>query len=205
MENGLFFESSGLYGHSYLVKYDINNNLLQKTNLPKTLFAEGLASNKEHLVLLTWKAQKALKIDLHSLELISEFPIKGEGWGLTHTGKHWVMSNGSNTLIYRDNHTFKEVKRIEVTGLGMDWRNINELEFAHGLIWANIWQTSLIIAIEPNTGAVKYQYDLSFLVANNTQRPWHESLNGIAYDTSQSAFWITGKHWRNRYLVQFRL
>lgn len=42
-------------------------------------------------------------------------------------------------------------------------KRINELEFVNGYIYANIWQTSTVIKIDPSTGIVAKTYDMSSL------------------------------------------
>ncbi len=204
MDGDAFIESSGLYGRSHIVRYDQSNIEQAKYRLPKSLFAEGIASNGKDLILLTWKKQLAIKLDKTTLKPIEAIPVQGQGWGLTHTGQHWAMSNGSNQILLRDNNSFDVIKKLNVHGFNRQWQKINELEYAEGLIWANIWQESLIIAINPNTGEVQKQYDLSKIVAASTRRPMHEALNGIAYDKHKKAFWITGKFWPKRYLIRFK-
>lgn len=204
LEDKVFIESSGLYGRSYIIKYDQNNITQAKYKLPNFIFAEGLASNGKDLILLTWKKQLALKLDQATLKPIESIAVKGEGWGLTHTGQYWAMSNGSDHILLRDNNSFDVIKKLSVQGFNRQWQNINELEYAEGLIWANIWQEPFIIAINPDTGVVQKKYDLRGIVVKNTQSPQHETLNGIAYDAQKKAFWITGKFWSKRYLIRFK-
>ena len=79
---------------------------------------------------------------------------------------------------------------------------LNELEcpFDSGLIYSNIWLEDKILAISPSSGNVCSEYDFSEIrqqFENNNSK----ELNGIAYDSQSSLFWITGKNWSNYYLV----
>ena len=199
--DGIFYESSGLTGISYITSYKPDNTPLQKLSLNKAWFAEGLTLLDNSLFVLTWQHGIALKIDRHNWQQQTQFTYQGEGWGLTHNNQQLIMSNGSDTLSFIDPDTFKTTRQITVRGGATQWANINELEYARGLIWANLWQTPYIIAIAPGSGQVVGLLDLSLLVRANTFRPLHESLNGIAYDKNRDAFWVTGKLWQNRYLL----
>ena len=83
-------------------------------------------------------------------------------------------------------------------------QRINELEYAKGYIWANIWLSSLIIKINPITGNLAGVYDLADLVIEHASDDGRQVLNGIAYDVREDAFWVTGKLWPKRYLMKFR-
>ncbi len=199
--DGVFYESSGLTGLSYLSSYRADNTPLQQRALNKQWFAEGLTLFNNSLFVLTWQHGIAIKIDLDDWSQQTQFRYQGEGWGLTHDNHHLIMSNGTHTLSFIDPNNFKTIRQITARGGATEWRNINELEYARGLIWANLWQTPYIIAISPSNGQVVGLLDLSLLVRANTNMPSHESLNGIAFDASRDAFWVTGKLWRNRYLL----
>jgi glutamine cyclotransferase len=40
------------------------------------------------------------------LKLLASFGYEGEGWGLTTDGKRLMMSNGSNTIQFRNPENF---------------------------------------------------------------------------------------------------
>ena len=69
--------------------------------------------------------------------------------GITHDGKHLIMSDGSSTLHFLDPETFEEISRIEVSTNDIPVTKINELEYIQGEIYANIWQTERIARINP--------------------------------------------------------
>ena len=82
-------------------------------------------------------------------------------------------------------------------------RRINELEYAEGFIWANIWRSPFIVKINPNTGELVGFYDMQSLVEKHSSGSDERVLNGIAYDADKKAFWVTGKLWPARYLIKF--
>lgn len=196
--------SSGLYGKSKLIKWDkkTSSSVLEK-RLPKRVFAEGLTHWQDTLFLLSWKSGKAWKVDHETFEIQQTFPLSGEGWGITHNNTHLITSSGSAQLQFRSPETFAIEKTLTVTESGKPVKNINELEYAEGYIWANIWLQSRIIKIDPQTGQVIAQVELETLVGDLHQPRKGNVLNGIAWDQQQQAFWIAGKRWPTTFLIQF--
>lgn len=201
----LMTESSGLYGKSFLMQYDVETGaVMRRIGLPRQYFAEGLTEFNGHFYLLTWKAGLAMVFDARSLQQVTTLAYQGEGWGLTHNGEHLITSDGSDTLSLRRPQDFSVVRTLQVKEGEKVWHQLNELEFAEDLIWANVWQAPVILAIDPASGEVKGKANFSELTRPNNTHPGQSVLNGIAYDPEQRAYWITGKWWANRYLVRFR-
>ena len=118
---------------------------------------------------------------------------QAKGWGLTHNGVNLVMSDGSDRLRLLDPATFAERRRIQLTAEGVPVRNLNELEFVKGEIFANIWQTDPIVRIARD-GQVVGWIDLSGLLSPS-ERAGTDVLNGIAYDESKDRPFVTVKLW----------
>ena len=75
-------------------------------------------------------------------------------------------------------------------------RNLNELEWVRGEIWANIWTTDRIARIDPTSGEVLAYLDLSGLLPADVRRTRQvDVLNGIAYDPAGDRVFVTGKWW----------
>jgi glutaminyl-peptide cyclotransferase len=201
---GNLYESTGLYGHSTLRKVDLSTGkVLKSISLPPNLFGEGLAIIGKRLIQLTWTSKVGLVYDLDSFKLLRRFTYKTEGWGLTCDGKMLIMSDGSNNLTYLDPVTFAPVRKLAVTMDGHPVDNLNELEFIEGMIWANQWQTNLILCIDPRTGHVKSFLNLKGILPNNMRTGKEDVLNGIAYDAQQKRIFISGKLWP--YLFEIRV
>lgn len=201
---GTMFESSGLYGKSKVRKYQPDgDDALLETPIAEKYFAEGLTLFDDSMYLLTWKENTLLVLDPENLAIKRELNYEGEGWGLASDGKQLIMSNGSDTITFRNPGSFKTERKIQVYFKQHTVQRINELEFAQGYLWANIWQLPLIIKIDPATGEVVSFYDLSELVVQHSSGNDDRVLNGIAFDAERNAFWITGKLWPKRYLVTF--
>jgi glutaminyl-peptide cyclotransferase len=77
---------------------------------------------------------------------------------------------------------------------------LNELECAGGVVWANVYQTDQILRINPATGAVTGVVDASGLF--HTIVPG-DVLNGIAAIPGTDEFLLTGKHWPSLFRVRF--
>ncbi len=199
------YESSGGYGRSFIRKSEYPNGTVNlEKRLPATWFAEGLTVIGEQLYLLSWRQQKGLLLDTKELKPLAQFHYSGEGWGLCHMNDTLYMSNGSGTLqVFNSRFQRQGALPLPASDSGKAWKNLNELECAKGLIWANIWQEKRVIAIDPHSGEVKYQLDLSEL--GSAMRSSDAVLNGIAYDEHKDAFWFTGKLWPKRYLLRLDL
>ncbi|WP_237060567.1 glutaminyl-peptide cyclotransferase [Microbulbifer sediminum] len=196
-----WWESSGRYGQSWLAQYtDPGGPPVRRQWLSGNRFAEGLAVLDGRLYLLTWRAGELQLYRSDDLSRLGTRHYAGEGWGLTTDGRQLIMSNGSDELTFRDPDTFAIQRRLQVHGGDADWSRLNELEYAHGLVWANIWQDSRIIAIDPETGEVRGQVDLAALQPDSPQPG--TVANGIAWDRSRNALWVTGKYWRQLYLIR---
>lgn len=194
-DNESFYISSGLYNQSVLIYQSPSKNL--RYFLPPQYFAEGLTVIDDKLFLLTWKEETLLVFDKNTLTPINKFNYKGEGWGLTHNEKSFIMSNGSNTLKFRDKNTFEVQHALTVENLD----NINELEYINGVIWANRWYDEKIYAIDSKNGCVLASIDLTNLRLGSITPDKLNVSNGIAYDKEKNGLWVTGKYWNHRFLI----
>lgn len=204
VEGDRLFESTGLHGRSSVREVAIaSGEVLRRQDLPERLFGEGLAAVDGRLVQLTWQSGLALVWDRDTFTRRGELSYTGEGWGLTYDGRRLVMSDGSSWLVFRDPETFAELGRVEVTLDGRPLPQLNELEWVDGAVWANVWETTSVVRIDPASGAVTGVADLSSLLA---RLPPEESrnidvLNGIAWWPERHAFLVTGKLWPRTFLV----
>lgn len=79
---------------------------------------------------------------------------------------------------------------------------MNELEWAEGSIYANVYQTDQLVEIDPATGQVTAVIDAREL-HTRLGEPRAEVLNGIAYRRSTGTFLLTGKYWDRIFEVRF--
>jgi glutamine cyclotransferase len=192
---GDLYEGTGIEGQSSVRKVELTTGkVLQKIDLPRAYFGEGLVLWKDKLIELTWKSQIGFVYDRATLRQLSTFNYSREGWGITQDGKRLIMSDGSATLYFWAPETFKEIGHLNVDDKGTPVTNLNELEYVHGEIYANVWQSERIARISPATGHVLGWIDLSGLLSA-VERERTDVLNGIAYDAKQNRLFITGKRW----------
>jgi glutaminyl-peptide cyclotransferase len=191
---GVLYEGTGLNGRSSVRKVKLETGeVLQRHDLAAQYFGEGITVWNSQIIELTWRSEVAFVYDTASFSQRRMFNYAGEGWGLTHDAANLIMSDGTDHLRYLDPTTFAERRRIQVTAGGMPVRNLNELEYVRGEIYANIWQTDLIARINPD-GRVVGWIDLSGLLAAS-DRGSVDVLNGIAFDEEHERLFVTGKLW----------
>jgi glutamine cyclotransferase len=201
-QDGFLFESSGLNGQSWIRRVALDTGaVVQQHDLDAKYFGEGIVIWKDRVIGLTYTTGIGFVYDLSTFNPISDFHYAGEGWGLTRDGSHVFMSDGTSDVRILDPDTLAESGRIHVTCDGRPIRNINELEWVNGEIYANIWQTNVIVRINPATGDVAGLVDVSNLAALAAERYVVDVANGIAYDAAGDRLFVTGKFWPALYQI----
>lgn len=193
--DGVFFEGTGLNGRSSIRRVKIETGeVLQKRDVDARYFGEGITVRGQELFQLTWQSGLAFVYDKTTFAPKRQFKYSGEGWGLTQDKTSLIMSDGSEYLRFLDPATFSERKRLKVTAAGSPLKNLNELEYVKGEIFANVWQTDYIARIDPTSGVVNGYVDLRGLLSAR-DRAATDVMNGIAYDEATDRLFITGKLW----------
>jgi glutamine cyclotransferase len=202
--DGVLYESAGQYGGSDMRKTDLKTGkVIERTLMDKKYFGEGITVLDGKVYQLTYKENTGFVYDAATLKKTDEFSYNtGEGWGMTNNGQYLIYSDGTSVIHYMDPATKQQVKQLNVTDEHGAVININELELIKGYLYANQWQTDLILKIDTATGKVVARADLSDLrektgippINTNTQSG-PEVLNGIAYDRIANKIFITGKYW----------
>ncbi len=201
-EKGWIYESTGKKGQSGIRVYRPGE--LQgavRMVLPREFFGEGLAKIGPRVFMLTWRAGKAFVFESGTFEQTGEFSYSGEGWGLCYDGRWLIMSDGSDRLTYRDPATFNAWKTLKVRMGDEPVNYLNELEFAGGYIYANVWQRDYLVKIDPGSGEVVGFIETSQL-PYKSRIPGEDVLNGIAYIPERDTFLLTGKLWPEIYEVR---
>jgi glutamine cyclotransferase len=201
--DGFLYESTGQYGSSDIRKVDLKTGkVLLSKKMEDRYFGEGMTMLNGKLYQLTYREGKGFVYDPATLKELRSFTFNApEGWGMTNNGTHLIFDDGTNTLHYVDPSTFAEIKQLKVTDEHGAVNNINEPEMINGYIYANQWQTDLILKIDTATGKVVGRADLSSLRQRygiptpSANREAPEALNGIAYDKATNRIFITGKNW----------
>lgn len=193
---GSLYESVGKEGVSEIRRVRlVDGRVLARATIPAAQFGEGLAAWHGDLISLTWHDGIAYRWDAATLRAKGRMHYPGEGWGLANNGKILVMSDGTPSLRVLDPKTFAEQRRIPVTIRGRALPDINELEFVHGTLLANLWRTPYILRIDPLSGKVTALIDLRPLVAEMAMTDPDAVPNGIAWDAAHNRLFVTGKLW----------
>jgi glutaminyl-peptide cyclotransferase len=204
--DGFLYESTGLENHSSIRKVRLETGtVVQKIDIASQYFGEGIVNWHDHLISLTWQTHVGFVFGLATLKLQKEFHYEGEGWALTQDGKQLIMSDGTPNLRFLNPDTLAPTGRLQVTFEGTPVRNVNELEWVKGEIYANVWETNWILRIDPKTGEVVGLIDLAGLLspAEHTSGP-DSVLNGIAYDAQRDRLFVTGKNWPKLFEIRLR-
>lgn len=195
--DGVLFESIGLYGHSEVRRVSLTSGrVLAAMPLAADRFGEGLALLHGLLYQLTWKSGVGYEYDPTTLARVDSFHFARPGWGLTANDTLLIESDGTDTLVFLDPATFKPVRHLVVRdSTGLTIGALNELEYVHGTLYANEYETNWIVKIDPGTGRGRQLLDLSRLVPPADRGSSDNVLNGIAFDPASGALLVTGKRW----------
>ncbi len=203
ISDGRLFESTGQYGESSLRELETaSGKILRKRPLAKQVFGEGLTLLQKELWVLTWKENTAYVFEPETFKLIRSHTYKGEGWGLTSDGTQLIMSDGSSDLKFINPKDFSIQKTLVVKDGDTPVKNLNELEWINGEIFANVYMTDRIARISPADGQVTGWLNLAGLRNQLTKPNRAEVLNGIAYDKSSGHLLVTGKYWPQMFEIK---
>jgi glutamine cyclotransferase len=206
LDDQRMYHSSGKRGRSKVLLGEAGNTQPIATyQFDKDYFAEGLTIVGDEAYVLTWTAGELFVLDKHTLKLRRNLRYPGEGWGLAYDGTQLWLSDGSARIRRYDPATMRPLGSIEVGDAYGAVRRINELEWAHGLLFANIWMSPLLIAIDPAIGRVVAQWNLASLIPKQRNYGTDGVANGIAFDRQSGHFWLTGKGWPLIYEVRLNL
>ena len=202
--NGVLYESTGLNGYSTINKIDIlNNRVLEKKYLENKYFGEGLTIINDNLIQLTWKNKIGFIYDLDFNKIGSfNYNKSIEGWGLTNDGEYIYKSDGTSKIWRLNPDTLEEIDFIDVMTDKSRIRNINELEYFNGKIYANTYQQNrdVIIIINPMDGAVESVIDFTGIRNRVLNTPETDVMNGIA--ELNGRLFVTGKNWNKLFEVK---
>jgi len=204
IHKGLLYESVGENGKSALLKTDLKTGkILKSIKLADKYFGEGITIFDDKIFQLTYKTKVGFVYKLENMALVDSFHFEStEGWGMTHDEKFLIMGDGTNVLTYINPNTYKNVRKIQVYDDKEPILSLNELEYAEGYIYANVWTTNLIVKIDPQTGKVLSKINLDgILTMSNTDKPV-DALNGIAIDPETKRMYVTGKFYPKTFEIK---
>ena len=141
---GLFFhgdslyESTGQWGESTFRTVDLETGAaLSRMDFGRKYFIEGSIFFADNLYLLTWTNKVVFLYDAATRKYKATLAYPREGWGLTTDGKQLIASDGTSFLYFMDKD-LNVLRRLRVTLDGKSVRDLNELEYIDGKVWANV-------------------------------------------------------------------
>ena len=202
---GVLYESTGLNGQSNVMQVDVlTGSILKSIPLDKQYFGEGITIVNDRVYQLTWTSGVCFRYKL-DFSPDKQFAYHTQGWGLTHRDLDTtlILSDGTNKLYFLT-PDFQSKGAVGVYDNKGPVMNLNELEYANGYVFANVWQTNRIVQIDPKSGKVVGEMNMERILPTsvNTQE---NVLNGIAYQPSENAFYVTGKKWPTLTKIQLKL
>lgn len=199
---GKLYEGTGDFKTSSLRITDHKTGKVERKHMmgTDTIFGEGITIFKNRIYQLTWQSHIVYVYDVNNIDKpIKTFNWPYEGWGLSNNGTDLIISDGSANIYFVNADDFKLKSTIQVTENGDPIDSINELEYVDGFVYANVYQTDVIVKIDPVSGHVVGKMELpglkeKFFAGQNIVGRT-DVLNGIAYDSVSKNLFITGKRW----------
>jgi glutamine cyclotransferase len=209
--DGAIYESTGdFFGETRINRIDPKTGHVSAVmNAGKSYFGEGMTFFGDQLYQMTYREHRVFVFDknMRKLRVLSN---PREGWGLTHDESQLIASDGSNRLYFLSPQDFTTRRVLPVFDQGRAVRNLNELEYVQGAIWANIFEDWNLVRISPVTGCVEARADLQSLRTLMSAADRHAIdsddnfvPNGIAYSPASGLFAVTGKYWPMLYTGRF--
>lgn len=201
----ILYESTGQYGQSSLRKVDLKSGeVLEIVKLQAQYFGEGLTILNDKIYQLTWRENLGFIYDLNTLEKLESFTYQNskEGWGICNDKEYFYKSDGTERIWRLDPETMQELDYVQVYTNTGRVREINELEWIDGKIFANVYTRNAISIIDPKTGKLEGVIDLSPLIKKVRNHPELDVLNGIAYKGEKDIIYVTGKNWNKLFKIK---
>ncbi len=205
------YESTGQKGSSTVRKVDYKTGkVLQKIDLDKSVFGEGITLLNNQLYQLTWQSGLGYVYNPNTLEKIKNFSYgeSREGWGLCNDGQQIYKSDGTERIWHLDPSSLQELGYIETVTNKSIFNKANELEYVDGKIYANVYQKESMMIIDATSGAIEGVVNFGGLKSQIVRGPeWDDVnsvLNGVAYHKERGTFFVTGKNWDKLFEVSIR-
>jgi glutaminyl-peptide cyclotransferase len=211
VHDGVIYESTGdLFGDTRINRIDPKTgHVTAVMNAGKTYFGEGLTFFGDKIYQMSYREHRVFVFD-KNMRHLTELSNPREGWGLTHDDNQLIASDGSSSIFFLSPQDFSTRRVLPVFYRDREVRNLNELEYVQGAIWANVFESWDILRISPVTGCVEARADLrplqALMSAADRMAINFDSnfvANGIAYNPASKTFAITGKYWPMLYTGRF--
>jgi len=203
MRGGSMYEGAGLYGVSRLRQYELaTGRVIHEAALDKQYFGEGITILYGMIYQLTYLSNLRFTYDQKTFARRGSFRYLTQGWGLTTDGHRLLMSNGSSSILFLDPKTLAVEGSVFVADDSGPVGFLNELEYADGKLYANVWQSDFIAIIAPDSGRITGWIDLAGLNPDPAVLKFPYVLNGIAINEATGRLLVTGKRWPAIYEIE---
>ena len=209
--DGKLYESTGAIGdHSGLNTIAPDGKVTNLLDQGTKVFGEGLTILNDEIFQLTWQEHDVFVYGLDG-KLKRTMRNPREGWGLTNDGTSLIFSDGGPSFYFADPQTFAITREVKIkSDKPGEIEGLNELELVDGKLYGNLFQTNMIVRIDPASGCVEASADMGSLWRSMTDADKKQVtsseqnvLNGIAYDKASGLFYVTGKRWRTIFVGKF--
>jgi glutamine cyclotransferase len=211
MADGALLESTGdVVGNTVINRIDpATGHVTVLMDAGTRYFGEGLTRFGGKLYQMSWREHRVFTFDA-AMKPLGELRNPREGWGLTHDETRLIASDGSSRLFFLSPETFATLGSVRVRDEHGAVSNLNELEYVEGAVWANVFETWMVVKISPATGCVLARADLTPLRRQISaadlkliDSDGNFVPNGIAWDGAGGQFILTGKVWPILFLGHF--
>ncbi len=90
--------------------------------------------------------------------------------------------------------TFESGADVSVRSNGVPVQRLNDLAWADGRLYANVWGSPNLFELSLDSGALLRIVDCTALSIAESDLP-ETTMNGIAYNSDRRTLFATGKHW----------
>lgn len=203
--DGTLLVGTGLYGQSQIYRRTLDGEVLARTANTPEIFGEGITTVGDSIWQLTWRNHQAIRYDAATLQPRETVTLDTEGWGICQlTDSTVITSDGTSTLTVRSAENLAPIRQVQVRRGLEEQGMLNELECTKAGVFANVWGSTDVLRIDPESGQVTGVLDASSLASNAEPDP-DNVLNGIAEVPGEAnTFLLTGKRWPQIYKVRLR-
>ena len=203
-DRGRVYEGTGLNGSSSLRRVDYKTGTVElQIDYPEDIFAESVTVLGDRMYQLSWQNNIVFVYRKDDFSLLQTHEYNREGWGLTNDGNQLIASDGSALLYFLDPRRLSREDGSPSGTMHQPVRNLNDLEYVNGKVFANIYQSDRIAIINPETGVVESWLDLSGLRTLLDSGNSALELNGIMYNEETDRLFVTGKFWPKLFELGF--
>ncbi len=200
-QDGWLYESTGSDHASSIRRIDPHTGAIDQVVPVRDDFCEGIAFLGGRLFQVSYKSGRARIYSLPDLVHQSTEYYSGDAWGLASDGQRLIMSDGTSVLRFFD-QALNVIGKLRITSNGIPVRQLNDIEFSSGRLFANLYGSTDVVEIDPASGRVTQFVDCVRLASAAPANRSSAVMNGIAADRSTGTHFVTGKYWKTIFEIR---